>query len=350
LVSGFQIGGKMLGPGHPVYVIAEAGVNHDGEVEKALRLVDAAADAGADAVKFQTFSAARLAGRDAPKAAYQQKAAPGGESQLEMLQRLELDEMGHMNVRQLCRDRVIEFLSSPFDEESADFLDEMGVSAFKIPSGEVTNPAFLSHVAAKGRPVLLSTGMADLDEVTAAVRAIRDAGATELALLHCVSAYPADPADCNLAAMKTLEETFGAPVGWSDHTLGWEVTVAAVALGACVIEKHLTLDNNATGPDHRMSLEPVAFAAMTAAVRAVESALGNGEKKPSEAEREIAAVARKSLVAVRDLSAGETLMREDATARRPGTGIPPAALDEWVGRRLARDVKEGTPLEASMFD
>jgi len=350
LVSGFQIGGKTIGPGQPAYVIAEAGVNHDGEVEKALRLVDAAADAGADAVKFQTFSAVRLAGRDAPKAAYQEKTAPGGENQLEMLKRLELDEMGHMKVRQLCRDRGIEFLSSPFDAEAADFLEEMGINAFKIPSGEVTNPALLSHVAAKGRPVLLSTGMANLDEVAWAVKVIRDAGARDLALLHCVSAYPADPADCNLAAMKTLQQTFGVPAGWSDHTLGWEITVAAVALGACVIEKHLTLDSNAPGPDHRMSLEPVAFAAMTAAVRAVESALGSGEKEPCEAEREIAAVARKSLVAARDLSAGEALTREDVTQRRPGTGISPAAVDEWVGRKLARDVEAGAALNADMFE
>lgn len=349
-MRGFPIGGRFIGPGHAAYMIAEAGVNHDGDVEKALRLVDAAADAGADAVKFQTFSAARLVSANAAKAAYQKKTGDHWESQRDMLEKLELDEMAHMKIRQRCRYRGIEFLSSPFDEDAADFLDEIGVAAFKVASGEITNLSFLSSLGAMGLPLILSTGMADLAEVGAAVETLRSAGAEDIALLHCVSAYPAAPADCNLSAMKTLEDTFQVPVGWSDHTLGWEITVAAAALGARVIEKHLTFDADAPGPDHRISLEPVPFAAMVAAVRAAESALGDGVKAPRDCEMDVAVAARKSLVVVRDLRAGETLAREDVAARRPGTGLSPATLDKWVGRKFNRDVGEGAILKSDMFD
>ncbi len=348
-MRGFSIGGRAIGPGHAAYVIAEAGVNHDGDVEKALRLVDAAADAGADAVKFQTFSAERLVIADAAKAAYQKKTGAPWESQRDMLKKLELDETAHMKIHQRCRDRGIEFLSSPFDEDAADFLDEIGVAAFKVASGEITNLPFLGYLGAMERPLILSTGMADLAEVAAAVQTLRRAGAEEIALLHCVSAYPAEPAECNLAAMKTLEDTFQVPAGWSDHTLGWEITVAAAALGAHVIEKHLTLDADAPGPDHRFSLEPVPFAAMAAAVRAVESALGDGLKAPRDCEKDVSMAARKSLVVVRNIRAGETLAREDIVARRPGSGLSPATLDEWLGRKFSRDVGEGALLSADMF-
>ncbi|HEC90980.1 MAG TPA: N-acetylneuraminate synthase, partial [Alphaproteobacteria bacterium] len=255
-----------------------------------------------------------------------------------------------MKIRQRCRDRGIEFLSSPFDGEAADFLYEIGLGAFKVASGEITNLPFLAHLGAMGRPLILSTGMADLAEVTAAVKTLRGAGADDIALLHCVSAYPAEPADCNLAAMKTLEDTFNVPVGWSDHTLGWEITVAAAALGARVIEKHLTLNADAPGPDHRFSLEPVPFAAMVAAVRAVESAIGDGLKAPRDCETDVTVAARKSLVAARNIRAGETLSREDVVARRPGSGLSPATLDEWLGRKISRDVGEGTLLKPDMFD
>lgn len=352
-MRGFSIGGRFIGPGHAahaVYVIAEAGVNHDGDVEKALRLVDVAADAGADAVKFQTFSAAGLVSADAAKAAYQKRTGPLRESQRDMLEKLELDEMAHMKIRRRCLDREIEFLSSPFDEDAADFLEEIGIKAFKVASGEITNLPFLGSLGARGLPLILSTGTADMAEVTAAVETLRRAGAEDIALLHCVSAYPAEPADCNLRAMKTLEDAFQVPVGWSDHTLGWEVTVAAAALGAHVIEKHLTLDADAPGPDHRVSLEPIPFAAMVAAVRAVESALGDGVKAPRDCEMDVAVAARKSLVAARDLRAGETLAREDVVARRPAAGLSPATLDEWLGRKLGRDVGEGALLKPDMFD
>lgn len=349
-MRGFPIGGRLIGPGHAAYVIAEAGVNHGGDVEKALRLVDVAADAGADAVKFQTFSAARLVSADAAKAAYQKKTGPWRESQRDMLEKLELDEMAHMKIRHKCRDREIEFLSSPFDEEAADFLEEIGIKAFKVASGEITNLPFLGYLGGKGLPLILSTGTADMAEVAAAVETLRSAGAKDIALLHCVSAYPAEPADCNLSAMKTLADTFQAPVGWSDHTLGWEVTVAAAAMGANVIEKHLTFDADALGPDHRVSLEPIPFAAMVAAVRAVESAIGDGVKTPRDCEKDVAMAARKSLVAARDLRAGENLAREDIAARRPGDGLSPATLDQWVGRKLNRDVGEGALLTPDMFD
>jgi N,N'-diacetyllegionaminate synthase len=321
-------------------VIAEAGVNHNGDLDLAKKLVDAAAEAGADAVKFQTFSADRLVTRKAPKAEYQKRRTDASESQYDMLKKLELSEAAQRELQARCQERGILFLSTPFDEQSADFLERLGVPAFKIPSGEITNAPFLAHVARKGRPMIVSTGMSTLEEVKDAVDTIRTAGNPPLVLLHCVSNYPADPRDVNLRAMSTLAQAFGVPVGYSDHTLGVAVGIAAMALGACVLEKHLTMDRSLPGPDHCASLEPRELMTLVCDGRNVELSLGNGIKMPTSAERELAAVARKSLVAARDLRAGTILQADMLVARRPGCGLPPSMLSHIVGKRTGRHIRE----------
>lgn len=344
-----EIAGRHVGAGHSCFIMAEAGVNHNGSLRMARGLVDAAVEAGADAVKFQTFNAERLVSPMAPKAEYQLQTTDGAESQLDMLRRLELSPDAHRELQGYCKDRGILFMSTPFDEESADFLDDLGVAVFKIPSGEVTNLPFLSHVARKGKPLIVSTGMSYLDEVEQAVRAIEAAGNHSFVLLHCVSSYPTDPADVNLRAMHTLSTAFGMPVGYSDHTKGIEVALAAVALGACVIEKHFTLDRSLPGPDHRASVEPDELAAMVQGIRAVEAALGHGRKEPAPCEAKTAAVARKSLVAARDIPAGTTLTEELISIKRPGTGLPPAMRSHLVGRTVRIPVRAGALLTLEML-
>lgn len=345
----FPIGGRAVGAGAPVYVIAEAGVNHDGDLDVALRLVDAARVAGADAVKFQTFDARQLVTADAPQAEYQARNTGRRTSQLAMLQGLQLDEAAHGRLVEHCRDRGVTFLSTPFDEGSADLLEQLGVPAFKLGSGEVTNLPLIRHVASKGRPMIVSTGMAHLGEVEAAVRAVRLAGSPDLALLHCVSNYPADPADVNLRAMLTLRDTFDVVAGYSDHTVGDEVVLAAVALGAAVVEKHFTLDRARPGPDHAASIEPGALAAMVQRIRAVEASLGHGRKQPAASEQGTAAVARRSVVAACAIETGTVLTAEHLTLRRPGTGLPPSRLPDLVGRAARRDLPAGTVLTWEML-
>lgn len=347
---GISIGARRVGPDQPCFLIAEAGVNHNGDLELARRLVDAAAEAGADAVKFQTFSADRLATAAAPQADYQRRNTGIEESQRAMLHRLELTAEAHRELMARCRERGILFLSSPFDEDSADFLEELGVPAFKIPSGELTNVPFLAHVARKGRPLIVSTGMATLDEVRPAVETIRQAGSPPLALLHCVSSYPAQPADVNLRAMATLREAFAVPVGFSDHTAGTDIALAAVALGANILEKHLTLDRTLPGPDHLASLEPDEWIAMVVALRRIEAALGDGRKRPAPSEADAARVARKSLVAAGDLPAGCVLRRDHLAIRRPGTGLPPGRLESVLGRRLRRALAAGAVLTEDLLE
>jgi N-acetylneuraminate synthase len=329
---------RVIGEGTPVFIVAEAGVNHNGDLALARRLVDVAAEAGADAVKFQTFRSHALVSRHAPKAAYQRATTGADESQLAMLARLELTAEQHAELKAHCAKRGILFFSAPFDEASADALEALEVPLFKLPSGEITNLPFLRHVAAKRKPLILSTGMSTLDEVAEAVAAIRDAGDPPLALLHCVSAYPAPASEMNLRAMDTLHERFGCPVGLSDHTLGVEVAVAAVARGAAIVEKHLTLDKRLPGPDHRASLDPTEFAALARAVRTVEAALGDGQKRPMPSEADTRRVARKSLVAARPIRAGERLMADLVAIKRPGTGISPAELPRVLGRTVRRDL------------
>jgi len=345
-----QIGDRLIGPNQPVFVIAEAGVNHNGEVKLAKALIDVAVDAGADAVKFQTFHADLLATAEAPKAAYQLETTAAEESQIEMLRKLELSTDAHRELRAYCNERGIAFLSTPFDERAVDFLDDLGVPAFKISSGDLTNSPLLEHAAAKGKPIILSTGMSELAEVIEAVSVLNSAGCENPILLHCVTNYPANPAEVNLRAMQTMRSAFNLPVGFSDHTEGIDVAVAAVALGACVIEKHFTLDRSLPGPDHRASLEPAELRHLVQSVRRVEAALGNGRKVPSASEIETAAVARRSLVAAIDIRAGATLEREMITLRRPGTGIPPSAIPTLVGRRALREIPAGALLTSDMFE
>jgi N,N'-diacetyllegionaminate synthase len=349
MVETVEIAGRKIGVNRPCFIIAEAGVNHNGDVRRAMELIDAASQAGADAVKFQTFAADRLATRDAPKAEYQKQTTDAVESQYEMLRRLELSPSAHRELMDHCRKQGILFLSTPFDEQSADLLEELGIAAYKVSSGEITNLTFLAHLARKNRPLIISTGMAYLSEVESAVLAVQDAGNHEFVLLHCVSSYPANPADANLRAMQSMRSTFNVPVGYSDHTSGIEVALAAVALGACVIEKHVTLDRTLPGPDHQASLEPNEFARMVKGIRIIEAALGSGRKEPAFSEANTAAVARKSLVAARDIAAGTELTEEMIAIMRPGTGLPPAMRQQLLGRVARTDIPAGTLLGLEML-
>ena len=339
-----EIAGRKVGSGHPCFIIGEAGVNHNGDVEMAKRLVDVAADAKADAVKFQTFKAERLVSTGTPKAEYQLHTTNSAESQLEMLRRLELSPEAHRQLQVYCQERGVMFISTPFDEESGDLLDELDVPVFKIGSGEITNWPFLEYVARKGKPIILSTGMSYLSEVDEAVRVIRDAGCHQLVLLHCVSNYPADPTDANLRAIQTMATAFQVPVGYSDHTLGSEVVLAAVALGACVIEKHFTLDKTLPGPDHRASLEPSELERLVHGIRNIEVALGNGSKVPAPSELRNREPARRSLVTTRDLEAGHRLMPDDLMAKRPGNGVSPVHKALVTGSILQKDIDQDTSL------
>jgi len=345
-----QVGNKLIGAAQPVFMIAEAGVNHNGDLKLARALIDVAVEAGADAVKFQTFQADRLATPDAPKADYQLRTTGDAESQFDMLRRLELSPDAHRELQSYCHERGIIFLSTPFDEEAVDLLDELGVPAFKISSGDLTNSPLLEHVASKGKPVILSTGMSELSELIEAVSVLNTAGCENPVLLHCVSNYPADAAEVNLRAMQTMRSAFDVPVGFSDHTEGIDVALAAVALGACVIEKHFTLDRTLPGPDHRASLEPAELRELVRSIRRVETALGNGRKVPSASEVETAKVARRSLVAARDIPAGVTLERSMVVMRRPGTGMSPGMLETLLNRRAVREIAAGTLLDEGMFD
>jgi N,N'-diacetyllegionaminate synthase len=344
-----NIAGRKVGAGQPCFVIAEAGVNHNGSLELAYRLVDAAVEAGADAVKFQTFSAEDLVTEDAAKADYQERALGTAESQFEMLKRLELTRDDHFAIAEYTRRKGILFLSTPFDEGSVELLGEMGVAAFKISSGDLTNLPFLEHIVRKGCPMIVSTGMANMEEVAEAVAAIRGAGSPPLALLHCVSRYPAEPETVNLRAMHTMASQFNVPVGFSDHTLGLEIAVASVAAGACILEKHLTLDCAMPGPDHQASLDPQAFRALMRGVRLVDSALGDGRKQPLAEEANTAVVARKSVVAARAIAAGESLTDAALAIKRPGHGFPPAKRAALIGRTARVAIPAGTVLTAEML-
>lgn len=350
MVKIMRLDSRTIGAGEPCFIIAEAGVNHNGSPDTALQMIDAACEAGADAVKFQTFSADRLVSPSTPKAEYQKRTSGADETQYEMLRRLELSEETHYRLLERCRERGIAFISTPFDDLSADFLDSLGVPAFKIPSGEVPNIKFLEHIARKGRPVILSTGMATLGEVETAVSAVRDAGNPPLALLHCVSNYPAAPEDVNLRAMKTLSDTFGLPVGFSDHTMGIEVALAAAALGACIIEKHFTLDKTLPGPDHPASLEPDGLAAMVRGIRTVESAMGSGTKTPAAAERESADAFRKSVAAAEAIPAGKVITEKMLSIMRPGTGLSPSQLPLVVGRTARVPIPAGELIDWGMLE
>jgi N,N'-diacetyllegionaminate synthase len=343
-----ELSGRRVGPGRPCFVIAEAGVNHNGDLDLAREMVGVAARAGADAVKFQTFSAERLVTASAPKAAYQAARTDPLETQQGMLKRLELSAAEHRELMKECERIGILFLSSAFDEESANLLEDLGVAAYKVPSGEITNLPYLRHLARKGRCLIVSTGMSTLDEVGTAVGAIRETAGVPLVLLHCVSLYPSPAAGANLLAMQSMRKAFDVPVGYSDHTLGSAVTLAAVALGADVIEKHFTTDRALRGPDHAASLEPDELRLLVAGIRTVESARGDGIKRPLPDEAGTAAVARKSLVAARDIPAGEAIQRDMLAIKRPGTGLPPGRLDWVIGRKARTAIAAGSVITREM--
>lgn len=322
-------------------IIAEAGVNHNGSLERALEMIDVAAGCGVDYIKFQTFRAEKLANRFAAQAEYQKKnlGSDGGGSQLDMLRQLELSYNDFATLSARCRERGIGFMSTPFDLESVAFLATLGMDYMKVPSGEITNLPYLRAVARTGIPVIMSTGMSGMREVTDAMEALTGAGmkTDDIILLHCNTEYPTPWSDVNLAAMATLRHEFGTRVGYSDHTQGIEVPVAAVALGAEVIEKHFTLDKTLPGPDHVASLEPEELHAMVMAVRHIEVAIGTPEKRVSPSEQKNIAVARKSIVAARLIRQGETFTCDNLTVKRPGTGISPMLWDSVIGRTAARD-------------
>jgi len=327
-------------------VVAEAGVNHNGRMGLAEALVDAAASVGADAVKFQTFTPETLVTRTSEKADYQKETTGAKETQYEMLAKLVLDDPAHRRLIARCRQRNIRFMSSPFSVEDVEYLHGLGLDLFKIPSGEITNLPYLRKIGALRKEIILSTGMAEMHEVEDAVGVLTAGGAhmEHLTLLHCTSAYPTPFEDVNLRAMKTLKEKFAIPVGLSDHTLGIEASVAAVALGAAVIEKHLTLDKTMEGPDHRASLDPAEFSDMVEAIRNVERALGDGVKRPRKSERDTRKAARKSIVARRPIHKGEVFTEENLTTRRPETGISPMQWDNVIGVVSQRDYRKDEPI------
>jgi len=328
-----------------IFIIAEAGVNHNGDLETAKKLVDAAVLAGADAVKFQTFKAENIVCRNACKADYQMETTDQDESQFDMLKRLELTPQMHEQLMEYCKQKGILFLSTPFDVDSLHYLIQCGVEIIKIPSGEITNYPFLREAGRTGKRVILSSGMSTLEEVKSAVQVLKDNGSNEVTVLHCNTEYPTPYADVNLRAMLTIRDELGIPVGYSDHTQGIEVPVAAVALGAVVIEKHFTLDRNMEGPDHKASLEPEELQAMVRAVRNIEQALGNGCKEPSQSEKKNIGIVRKSIVAQRDIKAGEIFSEDTLTTKRPGTGINPMRWEEMIGKKAMRDFKEDELIE-----
>jgi N-acetylneuraminate synthase/N,N'-diacetyllegionaminate synthase len=344
-----EIPGRKIGYDHPCFIIAEAGVNHNGDVKLAKRLVDAAAAAGADAVKFQTWITEKLLTPEAELAEYQRRNISREISQFEMLKQLELSQYAFREIKRHAAEQGILFFSTPDEEDSADFLDHLGVALFKIGSGEVTNLPYLRHVAWKERPIILSTGMSTLGEVEAAVRAIEETGNRQLCLLHCVSEYPADPADCNLRAMDTLSAAFGYPVGFSDHTVGIDIAIAAVARGACVIEKHFTLSKDMEGPDHKASLDTSELARMVRSIRIVESSLGDGKKRPSAPELRTRALVQKRIVTARHLSQGEIISESDVLLRRAGSGVEASSLSSVIGRITRCSIPAHSGIEWAML-
>jgi len=329
-------------------IIAEAGVNHNGDMALAKELIAAAAEAGADLVKFQTFIAANIISRSAPKAEYQKGATDPQESQQEMVRKLELTRENHLELIAECKKQGIGFFSTAFDQDSIDLLEELdGSDIVKVPSGELTNLPYLRYLTRHGKHVLLSTGMANLGEIEAAINVVEQAGTPrdKITVLHCTTEYPTPMDDVNLHAMVNIGKAFGVSVGYSDHTPGIEVPIAAVALGATVIEKHFTLDRTLPGPDHRASLEPDELKVMVQGIRNIEKALGDGIKRPSPSELKNKPIARKSLVAARPIRAGEAFSEDNLMAKRPGTGISPMQWDEVIGRTAPRDFSEDELIE-----
>ena len=337
-----------MGKRNRTYIIAEAGVNHNGSLDLAMKMVAVAADAGADAVKFQTFKAEKLVIAAAPKAEYQRAATSDDESQLEMLRKLELDFAAHQQLQAECARIGIDFLSTPFDIESVDLLCDLGMQTFKIPSGEITNLPLLRKIGGLGKRIIMSTGMADMDEISAALDVLSNAGTVlaDVIVLHCNTEYPTPMEDVNLRAMLTIQDAFPAvSVGYSDHTPGVEVALAAVALGATVVEKHFTLDRKMEGPDHKASLEPGELGTLVRSIRNIELALGDGVKRVTPSEEKNRSVARKSIIARCNIRKEEIFTAENIEVMRPGTGVSPMRWDEIIGTPAFRDFKPGEFIE-----
>ena len=326
-------------------IIAEAGVNHNGDVELAKKMIDAAKLAGVDLIKFQTSKVELLVSKFAKKAKYQMEATGSEESQFEMIKKLLLSYDEFRELNQYCKEKEIVFLSTPFDLDSIDFLDELAMPFWKIPSGEITNLPYLIKIAKTKKPVILSTGMCTLDDIEAAIAVLRENKCGDITLLHCTTEYPAPFEEVNLLAMETLKKKFNVPVGYSDHTKGIEIAIAAVAMGATVIEKHFTLDCTMEGPDHKASLEPDELKAMVSAIRNVEKAMGTGEKEPAKSELGNMAVARKSILAKTKISKGELFTEDNLIVKRPGTGISPMKWFDVIGQTANRDFEEDEMIE-----
>jgi len=334
-----KIANRFIGKGQPIFIIAEAGVNHNGSLKMAKKMVDAAKAAGVDAVKFQTYKTEELVTHGAPKAAYQKRALPKN-SQFAMLKRLELPETAFRQLLAHCRRKEIMFMSTPFDPTSAEFLNELGLQTFKIASGELTNIPLLKQIAAYGKPIILSTGMADLIEIRQAVAAIYASGNRKLALLHCTTNYPVSFSEVNLRAIDTLKQAFNVPVGYSDHTLGIEIAGAAAALGASIIEKHFTLDRSLSGPDHKASLTPGELSEMVRSIRNVQRSMGNGIKQAQGIERGNKRAVRKSIVAAVNIDQGVRITDEMLAIKRPGSGISPAFFSRISGSKARKNIKK----------
>ena len=331
-----------------VLIIAEAGVNHNGSVVQAKQLIDVAVEAGADFVKFQTFIAEEGITKKADKADYQLNTTDKDETQFEMIKKLELDREAHEDLIQYCSQKGIQFLSAAFDHPSIKLLHELDLPFYKIPSGEITNLPYLRHIGRMGKPIILSTGMANLKEVEVAINILEESGTPrkEITALHCNTSYPTPMEDVNLKAMLSIRDKLNVKIGYSDHTLGIEVPIASVAMGACVIEKHFTLSRDMEGPDHKASLCPKELKEMVHAIRNIEKALGDGVKRPSSSEIKNISVARKSIVAAKDILKGETFWKEHLAAKRPGTGISPMRWDEIIGTVAKRDFAKDEAIEA----
>lgn len=323
-----------------VFIIAEAGVNHNGNIKLAKELIEKAAWAGADAVKFQSFKAEKLVSKHAEKAEYQKETTGNDESQFDMIKKLELDYEKHQELIDYCEKNNIMFLSSAFDLESIDLLNNLQMGIWKIPSGEITNLPYLRKIGKLNKKTILSTGMANLGEIEKALNILKEAGTTDITVLHCNTEYPTPMKDVNLNAMNTIRDEFKVKVGYSDHTLGLEISIAAVAMGAELIEKHFTLDNTMEGPDHRASLEPKELKAMVDAIRNIECAMGAGIKEPSESEFKNKSIARKSIVAEKKIKKGDIFTEENLGIKRPGTGICPMDWDFVVGKIATKDFVE----------
>ena len=339
-MNAIHIAGKSIGPGHPVFIIAEAGSNHNRDMPTARRLIDAAADAGADAVKFQTYSAETLYSKRTPKMSYLKDLTGDGETVWDLIKKVELPREWQQELADYSAGKGLIFLSTPFDERAVDELEEIGVAAYKIASFEIGHLPLIKRAASTGKPMLLSTGMADLGDIEEALEAVYSTGNTSAGLFHCTIGYPPPMAAINLRAMRTMARAFGVPVGFSDHTLGITIPAAATALGACMIEKHFTLDRSLPGPDHPFALEPDELAAMVSAIRDTEAAMGSGVKRHDPTEQEMYDLARRSIVAACSIPAGTVITADMLAVKRPGTGIAPKFLDTVIGRTARTDIPE----------